>query len=439
MDNFLLTVFALFLVALNGFFVAAEFGLVKLRQTRVQSIAKTGWRGQILRKVHGQLDAYLSACQLGITLASLGLGWIGEPAFAGLLEPMLLLIGVESQALIHSISFFFAFTLISFLHIVVGELAPKSLAIRRPERVALWTATPLYFFYWLMYPAIWLLNRSANSVLRLAGLDANAAHDSHYSYDELKLILRTNQDHEEMAPNEWNVVAQSLDFSRLKVADLMRPFHEAAVLHVDRTLDENLQTISEQRFSRYPYVDEDGQVLGVIHLKNLFLAELRDTELKDLRAFVRPVEEVSPETPVMELFRRFRAGAPHFAIVAYGDEPPLGFLTLDNLLAALVGEIRDEFRQSRNDWMQQDDGSLLGKGSLPLFSLGRALGMDIDHPEAETVGGLVQWKLGDIPAEGERIEFEGFDVVVKKMNGPRIVMVKVIPHTAADDVLDDEA
>jgi CBS domain containing-hemolysin-like protein len=437
MDNFLLTLFALFLVGLNGFFVAAEFGLVKLRQTRVQSIAKTGWRGQILVKVHSQLDAYLSACQLGITLASLGLGWIGEPAFAGLLEPLLSLIGIESAALIHSISFIFAFTLISYLHIVLGELAPKSLAIRRPEIIALWTATPLYFFYWLMYPAIWLLNRSANWVLRVAGLDAHTGHDSHYSYDELKLILRAKQDSDEVNSSEWNVVAQSLDFSKLKVADLMRPFHEAAVLHQDRSLAENLQTIAEQRFSRYPYLSQDGQVLGVVHLKNLFLAELRDTDIDDLAPFVRPVEQVSPDTSVLELFRRFRDGAPHFAIVAYGDELPLGFVTLDNLLAALVGEIRDEFRQSRNDWMRQDDGALLGKGSLPLYSLGRALGMDIDHAEAETVGGLVQWKLGDLPVEGERVEFAGFDVVVKKMNGPRIVMVKVIPHTAADDVLDE--
>ncbi|WP_410498084.1 hemolysin family protein [Chitinibacter sp. S2-10] len=438
MDNFLLTLLALFLVALNGFFVAAEFGLVKLRQTRVQSIAKTGWRGRVLVKVHGQLDAYLSACQLGITLASLGLGWIGEPAFANLLSPVLGWIGVESAALIHSISFVFAFTLISFLHIVVGELAPKSMAIRQPEKIALWTATPLYFFYWLMYPAIWLLNRSANIVLHLAGLNGHGGHDSHYSYDELKLILRARQDSDVMDPQEWNVVAQSLDFSKLKVSDLMRPFHEAAVLHTDRTLDENLQTIAEQRFSRYPYVDEAGQVLGVIHLKNLFLAELRDTELSDLNEFVRPVEVVSPDDLAIDLFRRFRDGAPHFAIAAYGDEAPMGFLTLDNLLAALVGEIRDEFRQSRNDWMRQDDGALLGKGSLPLFSLGRALGMDIDHPEAETVGGLIQWKLGNLPVEGERIEFEGFDVVVKKMNGPRIVMVKVIPHTDADDVLDDD-
>ncbi|HTH40919.1 MAG TPA: CNNM domain-containing protein, partial [Rhodocyclaceae bacterium] len=177
-SNALLLLVALLLVALNGFFVAAEFGLVKLRQTRVKAIAEAnGWRGRILLKVHGQLDAYLSACQLGITLASLGLGWIGEPAFAELLSPLLTLLGIDAPELVHGISFFFAFFTISFLHIVVGELAPKSLAIRQPEVIGLWTAAPLYAFYWLMYPAIWVLNRSSAQVLRFAGLSSSDSYE----------------------------------------------------------------------------------------------------------------------------------------------------------------------------------------------------------------------------------------------------------------------
>ncbi|MER2626926.1 MAG: CNNM domain-containing protein, partial [Accumulibacter sp.] len=191
MENFLWVVAALLLVALNGFFVAAEFGLVKLRQTRVRSIAKLhGWRGRILSTVHSHLDAYLSACQLGITLASLGLGWIGEPAFARLLEPVFGWLNVTSPELIHVVSVIFAFSVITFLHIVVGELAPKSLAIRRPEWISIWTATPLYSFYWLMYPAIWLLNASAIGVLRLAGLDGGHGHETSYSAEEIKLIVR---------------------------------------------------------------------------------------------------------------------------------------------------------------------------------------------------------------------------------------------------------
>ena len=170
MENILFVVLAILLVVLNGFFVAAEFGIVTLRKTRVRAIAKTtGLRGRILMKVHDKLDAYLSACQLGITLASLGLGWVGEPAFASLLEPVFGFVGVTSPQIIHGVSFVVAFSVISFLHIVVGELAPKSLAIRIPEVVALWTALPLYGFYWAMYPAIWVLNASANGVLRVAG------------------------------------------------------------------------------------------------------------------------------------------------------------------------------------------------------------------------------------------------------------------------------
>src|SRR5438067_2947037 len=194
MHNILLVVMALLLVVLNGFFVAAEFGIVTLRKTRVRAIAKTaGLRGRILLKVHGQLDAYLSACQLGITLASLGLGWVGEPAFASLLEPVFGLVGVTSPQIIHGVSFVIAFGVISFLHIVVGELAPKSLAIRIPEAVGLWSALPLYGFYWAMYPAIWLLNASANMVLRVAGLSGAGSHETHYSNEELKMILRTSK------------------------------------------------------------------------------------------------------------------------------------------------------------------------------------------------------------------------------------------------------
>src|ERR1700709_676367 len=187
MHNVLLVLLALVLVALNGFFVAAEFGIVTLRKTRIRAIAKTqGLRGRILAKVHNQLDAYLSACQLGITLASLGLGWVGEPAFASPLEPLFGLGGVTAPAVVHGVSFVFAFGVISFLHIVVGELAPKTLAIRNPEIIGLWSALPLYGFYWTMYPAIWVLNGSANLVLRLAGLDKHGGHDAHYSTEELK-------------------------------------------------------------------------------------------------------------------------------------------------------------------------------------------------------------------------------------------------------------
>jgi len=439
MGNLLLVLAAFFLVALNGFFVAAEFGIVTLRRTRVRAIAKTqGLKGRILAKVHGELDAYLSACQLGITLSSLGLGWIGEPAFAQLLEPLLLLIGVSSPEIIHGISFFFAFFTISFLHIVVGELAPKSLAIRLPEVVGLYCAIPLYLFYWLMFPAIWLLNHSANMVLRLAGLAGKGGHDSHYSTDELKLILRTSQPGEQFNKDERNILANSLDFSQLRVSDLMRPIHEVISLSAARSLEDNLQTVVRNRFSRYPYFDKDNDaVLGVVHLKDLFFAQQSGKAIKNFSGFLRPVETISARTPAMELFRRFKDGAPHFALIGEKGKRPVGFLTLDNLLGAMVGEIHDEFRLNENDWLKQPDGSLIGKASLPIFSLERTLGLDIENEElgldeVESVGGLIMLKLGDIPKQGQRVEFGEFDLVVKKMNGPRILLVKVIPRGQPD-------
>ncbi len=435
MQNALLVLLALFLVVLNGFFVAAEFGIVSLRKTRVRAIAKSqGWRGRILGKVHGELDAYLSACQLGITLASLGLGWVGEPAFARILEPLFMMAGIDTPALVHTISFVIAFGVISFLHIVIGELAPKSLAIRNPEMVGLWTALPLYGFYWAMYPFIYVLNGSANAVLRLAGLSGPGGHDAHYSTEELKLILRTSQPGEKFTRDERHILAQSLDFSKLSVADLMRPINEVIALHANKSLQENLQTVVRNRFSRYPYFDANGEdVLGVIHLKDLFFAQQAGKQITDLTPFLRPVETMSARTAAQTMFRRFRDGAPHFALIGEKGKRPVGFITLDNLLGAMVGEIHDEFRLNENDWLRQPDGTLIGKASLPIFSLERILGLDIDNEtlgldEVESVGGLLMVKLGDIPKQGQKIEFPHFDIVVKKMNGPRIVLVKVLPQ-----------
>ena len=432
MTDLLLVLAALLLVLLNGFFVAAEFGLVKLRQTRVNSIARQGgMRARLLVTVHQHLDTYLSACQLGITLASLGLGWIGEPAFARLLLPLFELLGVRSPDIIHGASFFFAFFVISFLHIVVGELAPKSMAIRMPEKMSLQTAAPLYVFYWLMFPAIWLLNFSSNKILSWLGLDLVHGSENQYTRDELKLILRGN--HDQANNNEWAILSQALDFSDLDIVDLMRPIGEVVGMYQDLSMEENLKTAATHHFSRYPYFGADRKtVLGMLHLKDLFLAQLHKQPLQDLSAYLRQVETVAPNLSASELFRRFRQGAPHFALVGYKNKAPIGFLTLDNLLSALVGQIRDEFRQNDNDWIALDDGTLMGKGSLPLCTLGMALGIDLDNNEVESIGGLIMHSLGDIPTEGVRVHFGQFDAEVKKMNGPRIVLVRVIPAGKSD-------
>jgi CBS domain containing-hemolysin-like protein len=437
-DIFWVTI-ALLLVVVNGFFVAAEFSLVKLRPTRIRTIAKTkGWPGQILAKVHAKLDVYLSACQLGITLASLGLGWIGEPAFANLLEPVFERFQVNTPELIHGISFAFAFTIISFLHIVAGELAPKSMALRNPEIIGIWSAPPLYGFYWLMYPAIWTLNSSANLVLRVLGLGQGNSHETHYSADELKLILRGNRTSGRFTQDEWNIMAQTLDFSELEVSDLMRPIHEIVALYRNKSLRDNLQTVYESRFSRYPYFDTNGiDVLGVIHLKDLFLAQQENKAIDNFDSFLRPIRYISANTSALDLLRHFRTGMSHFTMIGQRGKKPQGFITLDNLLSAMVGEIHDEFRHNSNDWIRLYDGTLLCKGSLPIFSLERILGIDIENEELEledevSIGGLIMSKLQDIPIESQKIEFDQFEILVKKMDGPRIDLVQVYPSEIID-------
>lgn len=427
--NLFLVFVALLLVVLNGFFVAAEFSLVKLRGTRVKAIKKTlGWRGQLLAKVHHNLDAYLSACQLGITLASLGLGWLGEPAFAALLEPALAYIGVNNPTLIHSIGFVIAFFTISYLHIVLGELVPKTLAIRTAEKVAVWTAAPLYGFYWLMFPAIWLLNQSANLIIRLFNLAPKGLQESQYNSEEIKLILRSSRPNQQFSADEWRVLAQAIDFRDLDIADLMHPANEMISLKQTDDFMTHLDVINTHRYTRYPYILEDGTIAGMVHTKDLLFALGKDKQFEAIENLVRPIEIMRPDTPATKLFRKLKNGASHFVVIAYEKTEPIGFITLDNLLSALVGDIRDEFRKSHTKWSKMDDGSLLGKGTLPLHTLERKLGIDIESDDADTVAGLILWKLKNIPKKGQRIEFDQFSIVVKKMKGPKISLVRVYPN-----------
>jgi len=387
--DFGLILFALLLVLLNGFFVAAEFAMVKLRATQVAAIASQhGWRGQILRTVHSQLDAYLSACQLGITLASLGLGWIGEPAFAELITPLLTLAGIKSAALIHAIAFFLAFFLISYLHIVMGELAPKSWAIRQPERLSLWTAMPLYLFYWLMYPAIWLLNASANGMLRLVGLGAaGGEHEHHhYSREELKLILHGSRARDP-GDEHMRVLAQAVELGELEVVDWANSREDLVFIEKGMPLAEIFSIFRRHKYSRYPVWDEDaGEFIGLLHIKDLLLQlsllEMLPERL-ELEELIRPIEHVARTLPLSRLLERFRRGSSHFALVEEADGKVIGYLTMEDVLEVLVGDIQDEHRRSERGVLAYQPGKLLIRGDTPLFKLERLLGVDLDHIEAK--------------------------------------------------------
>ena len=426
-----LVLFALFLVLLNGFFVAAEFAMVKLRSTKVEAIAEqNGWRGHILRTVHNQLDAYLSACQLGITLASLGLGWVGEPAFAELLTPLLSAIGIESQKLVHGISFFVAFFIISYLHIVVGEPAPKSWAIRKPELLSLWTAAPLYAFYWLMYPAIYLLNASANAILRVAGQgEPGPHHEHHYSRDELKLILHSSRARDP-SDQDMRVLASAVEMGELEVVDWANSREDLVHLALDAKLDEVFTLFRRHKYSRYPVYDEtSGSFVGVLHIKDLLLQlslfEMLPSKF-NLADLMRPIERVTKHMPLSELLETFRKGGAHFALVEEADGKVVGFLTMEDVLEVLVGDIQDEHHKAERGVLAYQPGKLLVRGDTPLFKIERLLGIDLDHIEAETLAGLVYESLIRVPEEDEILETEGLHIIIKKMKGPKIVLAKVL-------------
>lgn len=428
---------AALLVLLNGFFVAAEFALVRLRSTHAHTLAQEhGLRGRILVRMHRRLDAYLSATQLGITFASLGIGWIGEPAVAHLLQPIFRFFGMREPVLLHSISLAVGFGLVSFVVIVVGELVPKSLAIRKAESVSLWTGVPLYVFYWMMYPAIWILNGATRFVLRIFALRLDEhAEDAPHSRDELVMILALSQAQGTLGRRTGDILDRTLDFTELTAGDLMRPAADMVCLMLEDSAEETRQRMLRNRFTRYPVCAGDRQhVVGLLHVKDAFAALARNTDLVDLHKLLRPLPAVEKGLPAMDLLTHFRSGHPHFALVVDDLGTITGFVTLDHVLESLLGAIPDEFRHQRKEWQKRLDGSWVGSGSLSLYSLERCLDRDIDEDIADTIGGLVMRKLERVPEEGERIEFAEFDVVVLAKKGPRMTLVQVIPHPENTDL-----
>ncbi|HUR39963.1 MAG TPA: hemolysin family protein [Verrucomicrobiae bacterium] len=432
MNNLLLVALATLLVLLNGFFVAAEFAIVKLRRAQAKEFAEThGWRGRTLASVRGHLDAYLSACQLGITLASLGLGWIGEPAFARLIEPPMAALGLGTPELVHGVALASAFVAIAFLHIVLGELAPKSMAIRAPEAVSLWTAVPLWAFYWLMYPFIRGLNASANMVLRALGMQPGEEGGEAHSVDEIRVILQASRADGGVDAQQTELATRALDFFELEAGDLMKPQADLASLTLTMSPAQVLDQLESTRHSRYPVFEHDHEgLLGLVQVKDL-LAELRHGRPLDLRALVKPALLVHRDLSLGRLLRRFREGRPQLALLQDDVNRIVGFVTLHDVAEALFGRFEDEYGRGAREWKRQDDGSWLGSGVLSVYSLERLLHVEAPVRDIDSVGGLIMWKLDRVPRPGDRASFDGFDLHVVRMNGTRIAQLRVYPRPAA--------
>jgi len=396
---------AFLLILLNGFFVATEFALVKVRATRIRHLAEQGKAAAVAtEEMLAQLDAYLSACQVGITLASLALGWIGEPAFAGLIKPWLAALGPWAAGASHAISVSVAFILITVLHIVVGEQAPKIVAIARPEPVAMVVALPMRVFYRVFYPFVQLLNRATRALLAPLGISAEQA-EGHHTEEEARTILAESLAGGRASEVRRRLVERAFEFANKRARQFMVPRADIVFLDVERPLGENLETARRLGYTRYPLAEGSiDDVIGVVHIRDLAAAEGRLTDSSELRRFAREPLFVPEASNADVLLRQFQSRRLHQAIVVDEYGGTSGLVTLEDLLEELIGsEIQDEFDAGEAaPFLALGDGAFSVTGGYALEELLRVLELsDEDTEDAVTVGGYVQNRLGRIGRVGD--------------------------------------
>ena len=423
----ILAVFAL--VLMNGFFVAAEFALIRVRETQLDALVGKGQRrAKMALHIVRNLNSYLSATQLGITMASLGLGWIGQPVFTTLLSPLFVSLGVESGAWQHSISFAIGFSALTFLHITAGELAPKWMTIQQPLPIALWVAHPLRWFYLAFYPFNRLLNLSARWLLQKIGIEPDAASDRAHSEEELRLVLASAQSE----AGGRNIVLNALELRHRVAREVMRPRHEITAFNTGTTIAECLALAEKTRYSRFPLCEGGNldKTRGVLHIKDLYPA-LRDDKVRtaaDLLPLVRPLIYV-PETARLEkLLQLFLERRLHFAVVVDEYGGTVGIVTLENVLEELVGQIQDEFDQEKLKLERVGENVWEAAGTLPLHELEKVIG-EIQHKEAvATASGWMTQKLGGFPKVGDTLTVGMCELRVEETDGPRVARLKIIKH-----------
>jgi CBS domain containing-hemolysin-like protein len=418
------------LILLNGFFVAAEFAIVKVRATEIEPLLKSGHhRARLTQHIVTHLDAYISATQLGITVTSLGLGWVGEPFVAALLAPALVLAGVTSPALVSTIAFAIAFGLITFFHIVLGELAPKSLAIQHARRISLVVARPLHVFFVVFQPCIWLLKISANALLRLLGVRPAGEGNIAHSEEELRLLLSRGK---VFTSTGKNLLLNAMDLQNRTVREVMVPRTSVVFLSTQKSVEENIVNALENQFTRYPLCEKDlDNVLGMIHLKDLFRLKGETgagTRLLDIKRDMIFVPETMPLERILSAFLAKRV-LMAIAVDEYGGTA--GLVTLENVLEELVGEIRDEFDVEQGPVQKVNDGEFVADGAMPLHDFARMFDVTPDSRDVVTLGGYVIHLLGRVPEKGSAVRLGGWSGVVEALEGRRVKTLRL--RRVADD------
>lgn len=409
------------LVLVNGFFVVAEFALVKIRSSQLNTLAAAGIkRAALVKQVKDNLNAYLSACQVGITAASLGLGWLGEPFLARMLQPFFAFAGIQSPPVIKSISFALAFSAITFLHIVLGEQAPKILAIRKAMPAALFVSAPLRCFYAIFRPAIWLLNAASNWVLRrLLRVEPIAERELAHSEEELRLILRESEKSAEVTPLGRELVFNVLDLRDRVVRDIMTPRGEIVYLDLEDDFETNVKKAIESRHTRFPLCRENlDNTAGLVHIKEL-LPMMRDPH-PDLLKIKRELIPLPEMMPLEKLLKLFLSKHSHVAMVVDEFGGTVGMVTLENVLEELVGDIQDEFDFEKEEFRKISANEFSVDGALGLYELNDLAKLELESADVSTIGGYVTHLLGHLPKQGEQVKIDNYVVTVSQADSRRV-------------------
>ncbi len=424
MDYLLNIVIVFCIVFLNGFFVAAEFALVKVRMTQIEPLAAKGnWRARVALDVISHLDLYLSATQVGITMTSLALGWIGEPLVASKLQPLFQNLGIESEKLIHGISYAIAFSLITALHIVLGEQAPKWVAIQKPSKTTLWVAYPLSIFYNVLKPVIWLLNISANGVLLMMGLKAAGGAELAHSEEELRLLLA----HEQLgSTTSKNIVLNAMDFRRKQARHSMVPRTEMVMLSLSASVQENLKVMRTHKFSRYPvYKDSIDNIVAVVYTKDIFKQDRDHLPDFSLESILRDATFLPETVSIEKVLETMLQRKTHMVILADEYGGTAGLITLENVLEELVGPIQDEFDREAPEVIKLNDGEYVVDASVTTNDVEQLINVELSPRDILSIGAFLLEQLGHIPVNGENVRVNGVEFTVEQVTDRVIDRVRV--------------
>ena len=427
------------LILLNAFFVASEFALVKIRPTRLEELIRQGdARARLALRITGRLDQYLSANQLGITLASLALGWIGEPAIAELIQPRLEGLGKWAGIGAHAIAIGIAFFCITTMHTVIGEQAPKLLAIQKTEAVTLHTVRPLHAFFLIAWPVIWFLNTLANGFVRLIGLKPMGEDEIAHTSEELRMLLAKSP--AGLDPEMRRMLVRVFDLRRRTARHVMSLRVDAATLRAEMTIEEAVRTVADAGYSRYPVLDTSSkEVMGYLHLRDLFDVLSGRRKAKKVAELLRQPIYARESTSVEQLRQRMQARQVPVAIIRSDAGEFVGIVTMEDLLEEIVGEIRDENDDEVAPIHRRGSGIVDLDGRVLLADLEREVHIVLkpEMKDVETVGGYMLARLERPPIAGESVECEGFTLVATDVAGRRVRRLRVVP--AASDAGDGGA